>query len=184
MATLGILVLAFVVLLAIPVGLQMLVSSRKADNEELRTALTAVNGARPQIRERKARKDAIHLRYQKKTPPLAGFLGQEATKHKLQVTESVDRPDVPIGKRYTERHSVVQLKKSGMLPIAQLIEGIEKSGFPVAVTRINLRKRSGEADSFDVEVGVSSFDRNEPAPAAAGADKAEKSEKADKADKK
>lgn len=164
-ATFAVFVLGFFVLLGIPVGVQMLVSSRKSDNEELRAALTAVNGARPQIRERKAKKESIAQRYAKKAPPLAGYLGQEATKSKLQVTESVDRPDVPVGKKYTERQSVVQMKKTGLLPLATFLEGLEKSGLPIAVSRLNVRKRAAEADSFDVEVGVSAYDRNEAAPA-------------------
>jgi general secretion pathway protein M len=56
-----------------------------------------------------------------------------------------------------------------MLPLAKFVESIEMSGYPVAVTRLNIRKRSGEADSYDVEFGVSSYDRTEVAPATAEA---------------
>lgn len=70
---------------------------------------------------------------------------------------------MPHGKKFEERQTVVRLRKSGMLPIAKFLEKIEQSGQPVAVTRLNIRKRSGEADSFDVEVGVSAFDRKEAA---------------------
>jgi len=53
-----------------------------------------------------------------------------------------------------------------MLSIAKFMESVEKSNYPVALSRLNVRKRSGEPDSYDVEVGVSAYDRNEPAPAA------------------
>jgi general secretion pathway protein M len=165
-ATVALFVLAGVLLLAIPVGLSMLVSSRKTENEELREALAAVNGARGKIRERQDRKTSIASRYGKKTPPLAGFLEQHASANKLQVTDSVDRPDIPHGKRYVERTTTIHLKKAGLAPISHFLEAIEKSGYPVAVTRLNMRKRAGEPDSYDVEVGVSAYDRNEPAPAA------------------
>jgi general secretion pathway protein M len=53
-----------------------------------------------------------------------------------------------------------------MLPLARFLEAIEKSGFPVAMTRLSVRKRNGENDSYDVDVGVSSYDRSEaPTPA-------------------
>jgi general secretion pathway protein M len=78
----------------------------------------------------------------------------------------VDRPDVPIGKKYVERNTVIHLKKAGMLPVSRLLEAIEKSGHPVSVSRLNIRKRSGEPDSYDVEVGVSAFDRSATAAAA------------------
>ena len=143
----------------------MMVSSRRAENEELRDALTSVNGARAKIQERKQKRDQIANRYSKKAPSLAGFIEQNASSNKLQVTDSVDRPDTPHGKKYVERHTVVHFKKSGMLSIAKFMESIEKSSYPVSISRLNVRKRSGEPDSYDVEVGVSAFDRNEPAPA-------------------
>lgn len=176
-ATIAIIVFGIVLLLAVPVGLQTLVSSRKSENEELRTALTAVQDSRGQIAARKAKRDSIVARYSKKTPPLAGFLEQQASANKLQVTDSVDRPDVPHGKKYTERNTVIHLKKSGMAGIARFLEAIEKSGHPVSVSRLNIRKRSGEADSYDVEVGVSAFDRNETAPASSAGGAPDKDKK-------
>jgi general secretion pathway protein M len=163
-ATIAVVVLGVFVLLGIPFGLSSLVSSRRADNEELRAALTAVNNARGQIRERQEQKSGIAQRYAKKAPQLAGFIEQTASGQKLQVTDSVDRPDVKHGKRYTERHTVVHLKKSGMASIAKFLEAVEKSGYPVSVSRLNIRKRAAEPDSYDVEVGVSAFDRSEPTP--------------------
>src|SRR5262249_24084043 len=83
----------------------------------------------------------------KKAPVLAGFLEQSARAQKLEVTDSVDRPEVPHGKRYVERNTVIHLKKAGMYPIAKFIESLEKSGYAVAVTRLAVRKRSGETDA-------------------------------------
>jgi hypothetical protein len=53
--------------------------------------------------------------------------------------------------------------------LARFLESIERSGYPVAVTRLNIRRRSGELDSYDVEVGVSSYDRLQAAPVAPAA---------------
>jgi general secretion pathway protein M len=166
-ASIAVYVFALVILLGIPVGLQALVSTRRTENEELKAALSSVNGARAKIRERKQRKDSIADRYARKAPQLAGYVEQKASANQLQVSDSVDRPDVPHGKKYLERHTVIHLKKSGMLNIAKFMESLARSEHPIAVTRLNIRKRSGEPDSFDVEVGVSAFDRNEPAPKAA-----------------
>src|SRR4051812_34644374 len=81
-ATIAVLVLGAMLLLAVPIGLQTLVSSRRSDNEELRSAMSAVNGARAQIRERQERKASIAVRYGKKAPQLAGFLEQNASAQK------------------------------------------------------------------------------------------------------
>lgn len=166
-ATIALLVLGAMALLGLPVGLHSLVSSRKSDNDELRAALSAVNGARAQIHERQEQRASIAQRYAKKAPQLAGFIEQTASGQKLQVTDSVDRPDVKHGKRYTERHTVVHLKKSGMASIAKFLEAVEKSGYPVSASRVSIRKRAAEPDSYDVEVGISAFDRADAAPSAA-----------------
>jgi hypothetical protein len=154
-------------LLAVPFGLEAVVRSDISENDELRQALADVQEARGRVRERQAKKDAIVTRYAKKAPSLAGYLEQEARQQKLEVTDSTPLPDVPHGKRYVEHGTNIHLKKTGMLPLARFLESIEKSGYPVAVTRLSIRKRSGENDSYDVETGVSSYDRNEPAPSTA-----------------
>ena len=173
-ATIAVLVLAAIVLLGIPVGLSSLVSSRGADNDELKEALSSVNGARAKIRERQERKNSIATRYAKKTPQLGGFLEQNASAAGVQIAESSDRPDVNHGKQYVERHTVIRLKNTGMGPIARFLEALEKSEYPISVTRLNIRKRAGENDSYGpVEIGVSTYDRNAPAAAPAPAGSAD-----------
>ena len=152
---------AIVLVLAVPFGMEAVVHSQRSDNDDLRQALADVQDARVRVRERQARKDAISARYAKKAPSLAGYLEQTARQQKLEVTESTPLPDVPHGKRYLEHGTNVHLKKTGMLPLARFLEAIERSGYPLAVTRLNIRKRSGENDAYDVEVGVASYDRLE-----------------------
>jgi general secretion pathway protein M len=163
---------AVVLLLAIPFGLEALIRSSRTDNDDLRQALADVQDARGRVRERQARKDAIAARYARKAPSLAGFLEQTARLQKLEVTDSTPLPDVPHGRRYVEHGTNIHLKKTGMLALSRFLESIEKSGYPVSVARLNIRKRSGEPDSYDVEVGVSAYDRSETAaPAPAGSAK-------------
>jgi general secretion pathway protein M len=162
-------VAAVLLVLAVPFGLEAIVRSDVSANDELRQALADVQDARGRVRERQAKKDAISLRYAKKAPSLAGYLEQEARQQKLEVTDSTPLPDVPHGKRYVEHGTDIHLRRTGMLPLARFLESIEKSGHPLAVTRLNIRKRSGENDSYDVEIGVSSYDRSELPPAAAPA---------------
>jgi general secretion pathway protein M len=163
---------AFLLLLAFPFGLEAYVRTEQSDNDDLRQALSDVQDARARVRERQAKKDAIAMRYGKTAPPLAGYLEQTARAQKLEVTDSTPLPDVPHGKRYMEHGTDIHLKKTGMLPLALFLQSLEQSGYPLAATRLNIRKRSGENDSYDVEVGVSSYDRVElPPPAPAGSAK-------------
>ena len=48
--------------------------------------------------------------------------------------------------------------------IARFLESLEKSGHSIAISRLNIRKRSAEPDSYDVEIGVSAYDRVEAPP--------------------
>jgi general secretion pathway protein M len=155
-----------ILLLAVPFGLEAIIHSARSDDDELRQALADVQDARVRVRERQAKKDAIAARYARKAPALAGYLEQTARQEKLEVTESTPLPDVPHGKRYVEHGSNIRLKKTGMLALARFLEDIEKSGFPLSVSRLNVRKRTGENDSYDVEASVSAYDRAELAPAA------------------
>jgi general secretion pathway protein M len=158
---------AVVLILLVPFGLEMLVRSEASENEEMRQALSDVQEARSRVREGQAKKDAILARYARKAPALAGYLEKQAHTQKLEVPDSTPLPDVPHGKRYVEHGTSIHLKKTGMLALAKFLESIEQSGFPVTVSRLSVRKRSAEPDSYDVEVGVSSYDRSEPSPAPA-----------------
>ncbi|MGH7440456.1 MAG: hypothetical protein ACRENE_32600 [Polyangiaceae bacterium] len=164
-----------VLVLAVPFGLEAWIHSARSDNDDLRQALADVQDARVRVREQQTRKDAVAARYAHKAPPLAGYLEQTARQEKLEVTESTPLPDVPHGKRYVEHGSNVRLKKTGMLALSKFLEDIEKSGMPLSVSRLNVRKRSGENDSYDVEAAVASFDRTEvaapPQPPPAGSGK-------------
>jgi general secretion pathway protein M len=157
--------------LAIPFGIEALVRSAQGDNDDLRQALADVQDARGKLRQRQVEKDALVARYAKTTPPLAGYLEQMAHQQKLEVTDSTPLPDIPHGKRYVEHGTNVHLKKTGMLALSLFLESLEKSGYPIAVAKLDVRKRSGEPDSYDVEVGVASYERTTAAPSPVGSAK-------------
>jgi len=156
------------VFLLLPFALYQAVSTKRSDNQEIRDLIQSIHEAEGRVSERKARHDALLARYARPAPPLAGFIEDSAKQFGLTAAESQDRPDIPHGKRYNERVSVVKMHKIGMMALAKTIEHIENAGHPVAVTRLNIKPRAGEPDSFEVELGVSAFDRkSEPAAAPA-----------------
>jgi general secretion pathway protein M len=152
--------------LGLPAGLEVAVVSRRSDVTDLRAALDAIQASRAQIRERQSKKDIIAARYVKRTPVLAGFLEELARAQKLELIDSVDRPEIPHGKKFSERSTTIHLRKSGLLAISKFLESIESSTYPVTISRLSLHKRAGEADSYDVEVGISAYDKVEAAPSA------------------
>jgi general secretion pathway protein M len=159
-------VAAALLLLGLPIGLESYVASQRDGNASLKEALDSVQASRASMRASQSKREGIAMRYNRKPPDqLAGYLEQMARKQKLDVTDSVDRPPLPAGKRYTERNTTIHLRKGGLLAITKFMESLEQSGTPLAITRLNLRKRTGEQDAYDVELGVSAFDRSDKAPA-------------------
>lgn len=162
---LNLMFIVFIVFVAIvgPLGLTAMARARTAENEELRSAVEAIQDARTAVNKASAQRDAIVARYKKKAPPLAGLLDQLARQSGIEIPESQDRAVVPHGKQFEERSTKVLLRRVGMLSLAKFLERIEKSNYPIVLSRLSIRKRSTEDDSFDVELIVSAFDRKETA---------------------
>ena len=178
-------VFAVALFLLLPVGIASAIGGKRDANQELRDVTQKIYDSRAQIGEKKAKHDALLARYAKPAPPLAGLIEDAAKNHGLAVPEAQDKPDIPHGKRYSEKLTVVKMHKVGLLGLVKMLEKIEQSGFPVAVTRLNIKPRAGEADSYEVELGVSAFERKADAKdatapaagsAAPAADKPEKEE--------
>jgi len=160
-------VVGVLVLLAGPITVFGVVTSRRAENEEIRALVESIYAARGSINERNQKRDALLSRYARTAPQLAGFIEESAKANNITAAESQDRPEAPHGKRYTERMTVVKMHKVGMLNLAKTLEHVEESGYPVSVSKLNLKPRAGEPDAYEVELGVSAFDRKPDAPAGA-----------------
>jgi len=145
--------------LAVPVGVSALLASKRSDNEALRQVIESIQAARAGVSARDRDKEKVVKRYANAAPPLAGLLEKLATAEKIEIPESQDRPVVPHGKRFEERSTKIVLHKVGMLALVKFLEKFAQSGHPVAVTKLNVRKRATEPDSYDVELIVSAFDR-------------------------
>lgn len=109
---------------------------------------------------REAQRDAVarERRFARKAPALQGWLEGIATKRSLEIPEAQDKPEVNIGKNFTERSVEIRLRKIGLRPLTEFMVDVENSPYPVAVTKLHVRRRVGESDQFDVEMTVSAYD--------------------------
>lgn len=160
-------------LLALPLGTSAMVSSRQSDNEELQRVIASIESGRARVRKAKTDYDALLQRYATPAPPLASMLAGFAKEEQIEIPESQDRAMVPHGKRYEERSTKIVLRKVGMLALAKFMEKIETSHFPVTISQLNIRKRSTEPDSYDVDMTVSAYDRKADSKPEPGADSEE-----------
>lgn len=150
--------------LAVPIAIAASVHGQASENDALREAITSIDDAREKVAKVQAAREAVAARYAKPAPPLAAFLAKIAADVQVDIPESQDRQELPHGKRYTERSTKITLRKVGMLKLIHLMEGVEKSGHPVSLSSLNIRKRGSEPDSYDVDMVVSAFDRKAPEP--------------------
>ena len=160
MNVLGGFVAAFLLVL-VPLGVSLMLSSRRQENRALTEAIYSIKNAREEVRQRQARREAILARYANKAPGLASVFEKAARDNHIDIQESRDMPEVPHGKKYIERTTVIRMRKVGMLPLAKMLEQLEQQHMPISISRFNIRRRGGERDSYDIELGLSAFDRNE-----------------------
>ncbi len=152
-------VFAALLLLALPAGVAALLGSKRAHNDGLRESVSSIQANRAVIATRDKERKEVAQRYANATPPLASFLEKLASQSQIEIPESQDRAVVPHGKRFEERSTKIVLRKVGMLNLVKFMEKIAQSGHPASVSRLNIRKRATEPDSYDVEMIVSAFDR-------------------------
>jgi general secretion pathway protein M len=161
-------ILGTALVLLIPVGIWSHVNGKRAENQDVRDLIDQIYDARATISERKAKRDAMLARYAKPAPALATFIEEAAKENGATAADTQDLPEIPHGKRYSERTTKVKIHKIQLLALAKTLEKIEQSGYPVAVTRLNIKPRSGEPDQYEVELAVSAYDRKAEVAAPAG----------------
>lgn len=152
-------ILGVFVVLSGPIAVWSALSGKRAQNQDLRDLVDQIYDARAAVSERRAKRDALRARYARPAPPLAGFIEEAAKENGITVAESQDRPDTPHGKRYNERTTAVKVHRVGMLALAKTLEKIEQSGYPVVISKLDIKPRAGEPDSYEAEIAVSAFDR-------------------------
>jgi hypothetical protein len=171
----GLLVFIFggMLLLAVPLGVSALLSDENEAHARLTEAIERLETEGDAIRDQQDLQDALRKRYEAPAPALAGFLSKAASASTLAIPES--KPESPIGhgKRYEERPTAISFRKVGLLALVKFMERVSGGSEPIGVTKLNVRKRGPEPDSYDVQMTVSAYHRLAP--------KADKNDKADKA---
>src|SRR5690242_19840737 len=81
------------IFLAAPIAMFTIVSSKRGENEDLRTLVDSIYDARSTINERRAKRDALLARYAKQAPPLAGFIEEASKANGIGAAESQARPE-------------------------------------------------------------------------------------------
>jgi len=172
-------VLAIMVLVGIPAYVYTDLAAARERNDDMRKLLRQMDRASELLAKNKSARQALDLRYARPAPALASFIESAASANGLEVPKSTDRADLK-GKEHTERITEVEMRKVNLKPLVDMLEHIERSGHPVAVSKLSIKKRAGAPDQYDVRISVSAYDRNN-APPRPDADKTKKADDKGKA---
>lgn len=153
-------VLVVMLVLIIPIYAIMSVADGRAENERIIEIIREIKDERVTLSRRKAETKRVDSRYARKAPALASFLAQAADQVGVDIPETQDRSTVPAGKAFKERATKIRLRKIGMLALSNFLEKVESSGYPLSVSKLNIKKGT-KPDEYDVEMDVSAFDREE-----------------------
>ena len=140
-----------------PVYIYMDVAETRDQNEQIRKLLRQMDKASALLAKRRSERSALDLRYARPAPPLGTFIEAAAGEYGLEVEGSNDRPDVD-GATHVQRSTVVKMRKVNLKPLVKMLENIERSGHPVSVELLVIKKRASP-DQYDVQIGVSAFDK-------------------------
>ncbi len=162
LAIFGLLLGAFI-FLGTPAYVYSEVWSARDHNDEIRQLLRRMDKGSELLAKRKRERQARGLLYAKPAPALASFIESMAASYSLEVPESTDRPD-SAHPGFTERVTVVKMRKVNLLPLVKMLEKIERSGHPVAITMLSIKARASVPDEYDVQLGVSAFDKKGAKP--------------------
>jgi len=154
-------ILGFLLLVFVPVLVRMGVSDRAAENERLEAVIQSISSERVTIAKRQAQADRLEQRYGTPAPPLAGWLAKIADEVGVEIPETQDRSTVPRGKTFKERSTHIRLSKVGMYKLSTFMERVSASDYPVVISRLDIKKRSGKPDEYDAELDIAAFDREE-----------------------
>lgn len=152
-----------VIVLGVPIGLWTTVSGMRDDNQEVRDVTETILEAREKLDRQRADKTALAARYARPAPAMATYLEEAAQANDVELAETTTKPEIPHGKKYVERITVSKMRKTGLRGLSKTLERIAKSGYPVAITRLGIKPKIGEPDSYDVELAVSAFERKSDA---------------------
>lgn len=157
----GLLVIIFTVMimLAIPVGVSALLSDETEAHAQLTEAIERLETEGDSIRERQAAREALLARYETQAPALAGFLAKAASASSLAIPESKPESPVAHGKRYEERPTAISFRKVGLVSLVKFMERVSGGSEPIGITKLNVRKRGVEPDSYDVQMTVAAYHR-------------------------
>jgi hypothetical protein len=101
--------------------------------------------------------------------PLRTFVDRVGAANNITVQDVRELPDEKHGARWLEHSVELSIREVGLLALTRFMEEVEshKNRFPVAIVKLDIRKRRRVPDSYDVTMVISTYETTD-ADATAG----------------
>jgi general secretion pathway protein M len=133
----------------------------KSTIEENTAILAELKENREELSDKIRLKEQEEARFENPAPPLLGLLEKLGGEAGIDIPESRDLPDEIIGKKWTHKSVEIRLRKIGLDSLVHFMVKIknENRSYPLAVTKMNIKKRAGEPNSYDIQMTVSTYSK-------------------------
>ena len=127
-----------------------------AENDRILLELTTKGERLLEVQQEREKEEA---RFDRDLPPLPGLLERLAGEAGIEIPESREMPDDPIGKKWVRKSVEVRLRRVGLKAFTDFMVKSENENrkMPLAITNITVKKRAAEPDSYDVDITVSAY---------------------------
>jgi hypothetical protein len=131
----------------------------RAAVDENERILSQIKENKETIREQLDRKKEEERKFENAPPQLLGLLDKLGGESGIDIPESRDMPDETIEKKWIHKSVEIKLRKIGLETLVAFMVRIKNQNrnFPLAVNKLNIKKRTGELNSYDVQMMVSTY---------------------------
>ena len=152
----------FVLMLTLIVGFLITdgLSSMEERNADMRQALRDLDTQRDSYLRLKAKTAQMETRLGTTPVQLQGYVEQAAKEAGVEISDSSDRPAVSAGKKFIERSVDLHLKPMTIDQLTKFMKAIETGRSLVVVTQLTVRTRDDKHQQLDVDMSVSTYERD------------------------
>lgn len=151
-----------ILVVATALGIYLLFSSiseLEEGNADIREALATIAKNRDEYLEAKARAQAQEQRLGSDPPQLVADIESAAREETVQIAESNERPQLPVGKRWIQHDVDLKIRGVGLQALSNFMRRVETGARPIFFTRLSLKRRFSEAEKLDAELTATAFER-------------------------
>jgi type II secretory pathway component PulM len=146
-------------------------SSMEERNTAMRQALRDLETQRDAYMRNKQKAVQLETRLGTQPIQLQGYLESAAKEAGVEIPDQSERPPAAAGKKWIERTVDLRLRAVTLDQLTKFMKAVEMGKSLVVVTQLNVRTRDDKHQQLDVEMSVSTYERDTGKGAAKKGDK-------------